>query len=256
VGVALDEPGYRLNANRVAEAVNERTRAVILNTPQNPTGRVFDMNELEGLIEVVVEHDLVLITDEIYDHILYDGREHIYLGGIDAIKDRTVTVSGLSKTYAITGWRLGYVIAPTALSAAIRPVHDFMTVCAPTPLQVAAVTALNLPQSYYEQMTADYHVRRDTILGILTELGFQTPPIEGAYYVLADYSGVPIPQAKWDSTRFAEWMTEVVGVAVVPGCVFYSQPGYGDHSVRFAFPKKIATLQAARERMARMLGDQ
>jgi len=253
VGVPLDEPGYRLNADRVAAAVNERTRAVILNTPQNPTGRVFDMNELEGLIEVVIENDLVLITDEIYDHILYDGREHIYLGGIDAIKDRTVTVSGLSKTYAITGWRLGYVIAPTALSAAIRPVHDFMTVCAPTPLQVAAVTALNLPQSYYDQMTADYHQRRDTIVGILKELGFRTPTPEGAYYVLADYSGVPIPQSQWDSTRFAEWMTTEIGVAVVPGTVFYSAPGHGDHSVRFAFPKKIPTLQAARERMSHML---
>jgi aminotransferase len=131
-----------------------------------------------------------------------------------------------------------------------------MTVCAPTPLQVAAVTALNLPQAYYDQMTADYHVRRETIVGILTELGFRTPMPEGSYYVLADYSQVPIPQAGWDSTRFAEWMTEVVGVAVVPGCVFYSQPGYGDRSVRFAFPKKIATLQAARERMERILGDQ
>jgi aspartate/methionine/tyrosine aminotransferase len=253
VGVPLEEPGYRLNAARLAAAVNQRTKAVVLNTPHNPTGRVFDEDEMAGLIEVVVENDLALITDEIYDHILYDGRRHVYPGGIKAIQDRTVTVSGLSKTYAITGWRLGYVVAPTALSAAIRPVHDFLTVCAPTPLQVAAVTALNLPQSYYDQMTADYHERRATIVDILQELGFRTPTPEGAYYVLADYSGVPIPQAKWDSTSFAEWMTVEIGVAVVPGTVFYSAPGHGDHSVRFAFPKKLATLRAARERMSRML---
>ena len=256
VSVPLDEPGYRLNAERLGAAVTPRTKALILNTPHNPTGRVFDEGEMAGVIEVLLKHDLVLITDEIYDHILYDGRQHVYPGSIEAIADRTVTVSGLSKTYAITGWRLGYVIAPEYLSQAARPVHDFMTVCAPTPLQVAAVTALNLPQEYYDQMTADYHVRRETIVGILTELGFRTPTPEGSYYVLADYSQVPIPQAGWDSTRFAEWMTEVVGVAVVPGCVFYSQPGYGDRSVRFAFPKKIATLQAARERMERILGDQ
>jgi aminotransferase len=253
IGVPLEEPGYRLNADRVAAAVTPRTKAVILNTPHNPTGRVFDEREMAGLIEVLLQNDLVLITDEIYDHILYDGRQHVYPGSLAPIVDRTITVSGLSKTYAITGWRLGYVIAPTELSAAIRPVHDFLTVCAPTPLQVAAVTALNLPQSYYDQMTADYHVRRSTIVDILEELGFRTPTPEGAYYVLADYSGVPIPQSQWDSTRFAEWMTSEIGVAVVPGTVFYSQPGYGDHSVRFAFPKKLATLQAARERMVNML---
>ena len=254
VGVPLTEPGYRLDADRLAAACNARTKALILNTPHNPTGRVFATDELVALTEVVRAHDLILITDEIYDHILYDGREHICPGGSEAIRDRTVTVGGLSKTYAITGWRLGYVIAPTALSAAIRPVHDFLTVCAPTPLQVAAVTALNLPPSYYDRMTADYHRRRATIVGILGELGFRTPTPEGAYYVLADYSGVPVPQAAWDATRFAEWMTSEVGVAVVPGTVFYSAPGHGEHSVRFAFPKKIPTLQAARDRMAKMLG--
>jgi aminotransferase len=205
------------------------------------------------VIDVVLRHDLVLITDEIYDCILYDGRQHTFPGGLEPLRDRTITVSGLSKTFAITGWRLGYAIAPTHLSAALRPVHDFLTVCAPTPLQVAAVAALNFPPEYYENMVADYHRRRELMMGILRETGFVAPMPEGSYYVLAEYSQVPIPQAQWDSTRFAVWMVEEIGIAVVPGNVFYSPPGYGEHSVRFAFPKKLETLRAAGERMRQML---
>jgi aspartate/methionine/tyrosine aminotransferase len=205
------------------------------------------------VIDVVVKNDLVLITDEIYDRILYDGRQHVYPGSLEAIKERTITVGGLSKTFAITGWRLGYVVAPTHLSAAVRPVHDFLTVCAPHPLQAAAVTALNLPQSYYDDMTADYHQRREVMMDILDEFGFSAATPEGAYYVLAEYSGVDAPQAELDSMRFAVWMVEEIGVAVVPGIVFYSLPGYGDRSVRFAFPKKLETLRAAQGRMEQML---
>ena len=249
VPVPLEEPGYRLNPERLASAVTPHTRVLVLNTPHNPTGRVFDSEELAGVIDVVLEHDLILLTDEIYDHILYDGRQHVFPGSLEPLVERTITVSGLSKTFAITGWRLGYVIAPTHLAAAVRPVHDFLTVCAPTPLQAAAVTALNFGQEYYDQMTADYHRRRALIMGILDEIGFMAPTPEGSYYVLADYSQIPIPQAQWDSMRFAEWMVESVGVAVVPGSVFYSLAGYGDRSVRFAFPKKLETLEAARDRM-------
>jgi len=144
------------------------------------------------------------------------------------------------------------MIAPVHLSAAVRPVHDFLTICAPTPLQVAAVTALSLPQDYYDDSLADYDQRREVMMGILRETGFLAPGPEGAYYVLADYSQMPIPQAQWDSTRFALWMVKEVGVAVVPGTVFYSLPGHGDRSVRFAFPKKVETLLAAGERMAQM----
>ena len=255
VAVPLEAPDYRLDPGRLSSAVTPRTRALVLNTPHNPTGRVFDAEELAGVIDVVTRHDLVLVTDEIYDHILYDGRQHVYPGSLEPLRERTVTVSGLSKTFAITGWRLGYVIAPTYLSAAVRPVHDFLTVCAPTPLQVAAVTALGLGQDYYDGLLADYHQRRALIMTILEQIGFTMPMPEGAYYVLADYSRVPIPQAQWDSMRFAEWMVEDVGVAVVPGTVFYSVPGYGDRSVRFAFPKKLETLRAAEERMRRVLPD-
>ncbi|MFL7794525.1 MAG: pyridoxal phosphate-dependent aminotransferase [Anaerolineae bacterium] len=253
VAVPLEEPGYRLNADRLAAAVTPRTRALLLNTPHNPTGRVFDAEELAGVIDVVVGNDLVLITDEIYDRILYDGRQHVYPGSLEPLKERTITVGGLSKTFAITGWRLGYVVAPTHLSAAVRPVHDFLTVCAPHPLQAAAVTALHLPQSYYDGMSADYHERREVMMSILNEFGFSAATPEGAYYVLTDYSRVQSPQAEWDSMKFAVWMVEEIGVAVVPGIVFYSVEGYGDRSVRFAFPKKISTLNAAREQMRKML---
>jgi aspartate/methionine/tyrosine aminotransferase len=253
VAVPLEEPGYRLDAGRLAEAVTPRTRALLLNTPHNPTGRVFDAEEIAGVIDVVVKHDLALITDEIYDRILYDGRQHVYPGSLEGLRERTITIGGLSKTFAITGWRLGYVVAPTHLSAAVRPVHDFLTVCAPHPLQVAAVAALHLPQSYYDEMTADYHQRREVMMAILDEIGLKAPTPEGAYYVLADYSQVKAPQAEWDSMKFAVWLVEEVGVAVVPGIVFYSLEGYGDHSVRFAFPKKLETLKAAGECLRRML---
>jgi len=252
VPVPLEAPDYRLDPGRMAAAITPRTRALIWNTPHNPTGRVFDAEELAEVTELVLRHDLVLITDEIYDNILYDGRQHISPGSHDSLQDRTITVGGLGKTFAITGWRLGYVIAPTHLSAAVRPVHDFLTVCAPTPLQVAAVTALNLPQDHYDSMMTDYHRRRDLMMGILEEMGFIAPLPEGSYYILADYSQAPIPQAQWDSMRFARWMATEIGVAVVPGSIFYSVPGYGDRSVRFAFPKKLETLRAAEERMKQM----
>jgi aspartate/methionine/tyrosine aminotransferase len=253
VAVPLEAPDYRLDPALLASAITPRTRALLLNTPHNPTGRVFDDEEMAGVIDVVVKQDLVLITDEIYDQILYDGRQHVFPGSLEPLRERTITVGGLSKTFAITGWRLGYVIAPEQLSAAVRPVHDFLTVCAPTPLQVAAVTALSLPQKYYDDMVADYHQRREVMMGILDEIGFSAPMPEGAYYVLADYSHLPISQAAWDSTKFAVWMVKEIGVAVVPGVVFYSLPGYGDCSVRFAFPKKIDTLRAAGEQMKQML---
>lgn len=252
VSVPLEPPDYRLDADRLAAAVTPRARAMILNTPHNPTGRVFDAHEIAGVVDVVVENDLVLITDEIYDRILYDGREHIFPGSLEPLQERTITVSGLSKTYAITGWRLGYAIAPEPLTAALRPVHDFMTVCAPTPLQLAAVSALDFDQSYYDQMVADYHERRKVMMDVLEEVGFSAPMPEGSYYILAEYGQIPIPQAEWDSMRFAEWMVSEIGVAVVPGSVFYSPPGYGEGSVRFAFPKKLGTLRAAGQRMAHM----
>ena len=189
------------------------------------------------------------VSDEIYDRILYDGLIHVCPGSIEALRERTVTLGGMSKTFAMTGWRLGYIIASTNLMKAMRPVHDYLTVCAPTPLQMAAVTALNLPQEYYDDMLVDYHNRRDKMMSVLNTIGFRAQKPEGAYYVLADYSNVPSKHSKKDSKSFAVWMTEKLRVAVVPGEVFYTIPGYGYKTVRFAFPKQLSTLQAAADRM-------
>ncbi len=249
VAVPLEAPGYRLDPERLAAAVTPHTRALLLNTPHNPTGRVFDDEEIAAVIDVVTRHDLILITDEIYDRILYDGRQHVSPGRLDPLRERTVTVGGLSKSFAITGWRLGYVIAPAALSAAIRPIHDYMTICAPTPLQAAAAAAMNLPESYYTQVAQEYAQRRDVMMGVLEEAGFIATPPEGAYYVLSDYTKIDAAQATWDCERFARWLTTDIGVAAVGGTNFYSLPGYGEGIVRFAFPKRLETLRAAGERL-------
>jgi aminotransferase len=252
VAVPLEAPLYRLDPDRLAAAITPRTRALLLNTPHNPTGRVFDQEEMATVINLVLKHDLILITDEIYDRILYDGRQHVSPGGIEALRDRTITVGGMGKSFAITGWRLGYIIAPSSVATPIRKVHDYMTICAATPLQAAAVSALELPPSYYSEMTTAYHKRRDMMMATLEEIGFTATLPEGAYYTMAEYGHMDIPQAQWDSTRFANWMTTEIGVAVVPGTSFYSLPGYGERSVRFAFPKKFETLQEAGARMMKM----
>jgi aspartate/methionine/tyrosine aminotransferase len=254
VAVPLEAPNYRLDPQRLAAAVTPRTRALLFNTPHNPTGRVFDDEEIAAVIDVVTRNDLILITDEIYDRILYDGRVHVSPGRLDPLRERTVTVGGLSKSFAITGWRLGYVIAPAHLSAAIRPIHDYMTICAPTPLQAAAAVAMELPESYYDQVQTEYAQRRDVMMGVLEEAGFVASPPEGAYYVLADYTNIDAPQASWDCERFARWLTTDVGVAAVGGTNFYSLPGYGEGIVRFAFPKRLETLRAAGERLKQIGG--
>ena len=249
VAVPLTEQNFRLDVDLLKQALTDRTRALMLNTPHNPSGRVFDADELLTITDFVVNNNLVLITDEIYDRILYDGRTHVCPGSIEALRERTVTLGGMSKTFAITGWRLGYIIASSKLMAAMRPIHDYLTICAPTPLQMAAVTALSLPQEYYDGMLIDYHNRRDKMMSILHTTGFEAQTPEGAYYVLADYSNVPSKHSQKDSKSFAIWMTAELRVAVVPGEVFYTTPSYGEKSVRFAFPKQLSTLQAAADRM-------
>lgn len=252
VAVPLEAPRYRLDADRLAAAITPRTRALLLNTPHNPTGRVFDAAEVASVVDLVQKHNLLLITDEIYNRILYDNRAHVPPGSLEPLRDRTLTVGGFGKTYAMTGWRLGYIIAPTALAAAVHRIHDYLTICAPTPLQAAAVAALELPESYYAQMTADYHARRDAMMGYLEEAGFVASLPEGAYYTMADFVQMDIPQAQWDATQFARWLTTEIGVAAVPGTSFYSTPGYGNQSVRFAFPKKLETLRQAGERLTKI----
>ena len=252
VPVPLTAPDYRLDVEMLRSKVTPRTRALLINTPHNPTGRVFDETEMAGLVEVVTANDLVLITDEIYEHILYDGRTHVSPARHPALQDRTIVVGGMSKTFAITGWRLGFVFAPDALASAVRRVHDYMTICAPTPLQAAAVAALDLPPSYYTELTASYQQRRDTLMEYLAEAGFNALLPEGAYYTIANYRTLAVPQAAMNSMDFALWMTREVGVAVVPMSSFYSDPTLGEGSVRFAFPKKLETLHVAGERLLKV----
>jgi aspartate/methionine/tyrosine aminotransferase len=249
VPVPLTAPDYRLDRELLASRVTPRTRALLINTPHNPTGRVFDEAEMAALIDVVTANDLVLITDEIYEHILYDGRVHVSPASHPALRDRTIVVGGMSKTFAITGWRLGFVFAPDALASGVRRAHDYITICAPTPLQAAAVAALDLPESYYVEMTEAYHQRRDTLMEYLAEVGFKSLMPQGAYYTIADYRGLAVPQATMNCMDFALWMTREIGVAVVPMSSFYSDKSLGEGSVRFAFPKKLETLRIAGERM-------
>ncbi len=252
VQVVLDAPGYRVDADRLEAAVTDRTRALLLNTPHNPTGRVFDSDEIQMIIEFTNRHNLILITDEIYDRILYDGREHVSPGSLDGLVDRTVTIGGLGKSFAVTGWRLGYVIAREPLASAIRSVHDYATICAPTPLQAAAAVALNQPTAYWQQMREDYRERREVMLEMLRTAGFRAVRPQGSYYTMANYTAIDAPQAEWDSHRFARWLTTEVGVASVAGINFYTKDRekYGEGIVRFAFAKRIETLHEAGRRLA------
>jgi aspartate/methionine/tyrosine aminotransferase len=244
--VALEAPGYGLDPDRVRAAVTPRTKAIILNTPHNPTGRVFTRAELEGIARICTEFDLVAITDEIYDRIIYDGRKHIPIATLPGMSERTITVGGFGKTYAITGWRLGYVCAMEPFAGAVRTVHDFTTICAPVPLQAAAVTALNLPESYYENLTREFTERRALIMPALEALHFKTHMPEGSYYAMVDFSAWKF---EGDDYAFARWMPAHLGVAVVPGSCFYGTPGLGKSTVRFAFAKKLQTLNTAVDRL-------
>lgn len=249
VPVPLAPPDYRLDPELLRRAITPRSKALLINTPHNPTGRVFGDEEMGALAELVIQHDLVLITDEIYEHILYDSRAHRSPALIPGLAERTITTSGMSKTFAITGWRLGFVLAPTQLAVAVHKAHDYLTICAPTPLQAAGLAALSLPQAYFSAMTAAYAERREVMMSYLAEAGFQALMPEGAYYTIADYRSLPVEQAAWSSMDFALWLTREVGVAVVPMTSFYSAPGYGQGSVRFAFPKRVDTLHEAGRRL-------
>jgi aminotransferase len=243
--VTLRAPDWALDEAELEAAFGERTRAIVVNTPNNPTGKVFTRSELQAIARLCVKWDALAITDEIYEHITFDGREHVPIATVDGMQDRTVTISALSKTYAVTGWRVGWAVAPARLSAGIRVVHDFLTVAAAAPLQHAGIAALKMPQPYYEGMRADYAKRRDTMLRVLNEAGFEATPPEGAYYVMADISHLGFD----DDAEAALHLVEHVGVATVPGSSFFSNAADGRRLLRFAFPKKLETLEAAGERL-------
>jgi aspartate/methionine/tyrosine aminotransferase len=241
-------PGEPLDLDRLAAAFGPRTRAVIVCTPNNPTGRVLSRAELEGIAELCRRHDAYAVTDEIYEHIYYEG-EHIPLATLPGMAERTITISGASKTFSVTGWRIGTIVAPAGVTDAIRKVHDFLTVGAPAPLQEAiAVGIETLGDDYYEGLARDYRKRRDILCTGLVKAGFKCRPPEGAYYVIADFSGL----SELADDKFAEWLTIEHGVATVPGSSFCSRPELGRNWIRFAFCKTEPMLKDAVERLARV----
>ncbi|HYC24132.1 MAG TPA: aminotransferase class I/II-fold pyridoxal phosphate-dependent enzyme [Candidatus Bathyarchaeia archaeon] len=246
--VPLEPPAWSFDRETLRRAFGPRTRAIIVNTPNNPTGKVFSRDELGFIAELCCEHDVLAFTDEIYEHIIYSAAPHVSLATLPGMAERTVTISGLSKTFSVTGWRLGYVVAPAALSDAIRKVHDFLTVGAAHPLQIAGAAALSLPDSYYADLRADYQRRREVLVPYLREAGFRFAEPEGAYYVMADIADFGFSS----DVDFVHMMLRELGVAAVPGSSFYSQPERGRSKVRFMFAKNEATLREAGERLLKL----
>ncbi len=239
--VTLQAPDWTFDKEELRRAFNSKTKAIIINTPNNPTGRVFSREELEFIAALCVEHDALCITDEIYEHIVYDGAVHVPVMSLPGMRERAVIVNSMSKTYSVTGWRVGWVAAAPDLTDSIRKVHDFLTVGAATPLQYAGVTALRQPESFYGHLAVEYVQRRDQLIQILTEAGFRCFRPSGAYYVMTDISGFGFP----DDVKFVRHMIDKVGLAAVPGSSFFSRPELGKNYVRFCFCKKPETLEAA-----------
>jgi aminotransferase len=247
--VTLHEPDWSIDPDELRRAFGPRTRGLVLNSPHNPTGKVFSREELELIASLCIEHDVIAFTDDIYEHLVYEG-EHIPLATLPGMAERTVSIHSMSKTYSVTGWRIGWTIASPELSVGIRRVHDFLTVGAAAPLQQAAVTALCFPDGYYLDLLAGYRERRDVLVPALKAAGFQVHEPQGAYYVMTDIRDLAEP-GETDVT-YAHRLIRDPGVATVPGSSFFSRPELGRTKVRFAFPKRIETLQDAAGRLARL----
>ena len=246
--VRLRETDWSFDPEELARAFTRSTKAIILNTPNNPTGKVFARAELEMIGELCARHDAFLITDEIYEHMLYDGAQHLSPITLEGLRERTIMINALSKSYSVTGWRVGWAVAPPEVTSAIRKVHDFLTVGAAAPLQEAGAVALGLPDSYYAQLASDYLARRDRLLGILTGAGFRCFKPRGAYYIMTNISNFGFP----NDVEFARYLVQEIGVAAVPGSSFYHHPADGAQQLRFTFCKKESTLAEAEKRLARL----
>jgi aminotransferase len=252
VYVPLEPPDFSFDPDRLRKAVSPRTRAIIFNSPNNPSGKVFSRAELQLIADVCLEHDLLAITDEIYEHILYDGEQHIPIATLPGMADRTITISGISKSYSVTGWRIGFAVANAELSVGIRRAHDFITVGAPHPLQEAAVTALNLPDTYYVYLRESYQARRDLLFGKVEEAGFRAFKPRGAYYILTDVAHWLPEYGCADDHEFAMFLVKEIGVATVPGSSFYSTKELGRTKIRFCFPKTDDMLIEAGRRLQKL----
>ena len=243
--ITLHEPDWHFDRLQLSQAFNNKTKAIILNTPNNPTGKVFSHEELGLIGDLCLKWGVIAVTDEIYEHILYDGARHISIASLPGMREQTITINSISKTYSLTGWRVGWAVAPAHLTASIRKVHDFLTVGSPHPLQEAAAIALRMDRQYYHALAEQYRERRDFLVPILEEAGFRVYRPNGAYYVMTDVGHFGFP----DDVKFAFHLVEKVGVATVPGSSFYSRPSLGSTKIRFCFPKKLETLQRAADRL-------
>ena len=243
-----DDGEWSFDEQELRAAFTAKTKTIILNTPHNPLGKVFSREELEIIRDLCVEFNVLAVTDEIYEHILYDGRKHISIATLDGMHDRTVTINGISKTYSVTGWRVGWAVAAPPITAAIRKVHDFVTVGAPAPLQEAGAVALSLPESYYQQLAEGYRRRRDILLPALRQAGFRAYTPRGAYYIMTDISAFGFS----DDVTFAQYLVKDAGIACVPGSSFYQDPRKGARQVRFAFCKTLKTLDKAASRLKKL----
>ncbi len=249
VWVDLHPPGWRFDPDELRRAFSPRTKAIIINTPNNPTGRVFTREELSLIAELCQEFNAYALADEIYEYIRYVDASHVSIATLPGMAERTVTISGLSKTFSVTGWRLGYCIAPPNITAGIRKAHDFLTVGAPHPLQIAGAVALALPAPYYDKLRADYLRRRNILLPYLAEAGLALQSPEGAYYVMTDIADL---KSGMDDVEFVRWMIRDVGVAAVPGSSFYAPRERGRSKIRFMFAKREETLHAAGLRLLQL----
>lgn len=252
--VTLHPPDWHFRPDELAAAFNERTKAIVINTPNNPTGKVFSREELDQIAALCIKWDCYAVTDEIYEHIVYDGAEHVSLATLPGMAERTVTINSISKTYSVTGWRVGWAIAAPPISERIRKVHDFLTVGAPTPFQHAAAAALALPAEYYLQLADRYRKARNLLYDTLTRSGFRVARPSGAYYMLADITDLKARLEVEDDIAFSHKLIELTGVATVPGSSFYSDPAKGSGQVRFCFCKKWETLEAVEQALARLAG--
>ncbi len=252
VFVPLEPPEFTFDPDRLAAAVSSRTRAVVFNSPNNPSGKVFSRAELETIADLCIRHDLLAITDEIYEHIVFDGLRHTPIATLPGMADRSVTISGISKSYSVTGWRVGYAIANEQLSVGIRRAHDFITVGAPHPLQEAAVAALELPDSYYVSLRESYQARRDLLLGEIEAAGFVAYEPKGAYYILTDVAHLLPRYGCRDDHEFAMFLVKEIGVTTVPGSSFYAHAELGRTKIRFCFPKTDDVLIEAGRRLQKL----